>query len=308
MDFLLFFFLFSHSSHAVEAYSYPKQQKVSINSEVLAGCFLKEINKYPNQTRTTEPLFIYRDNKTEHFTHKPARCKFDHDAFFDYMIAGEVRCDYSTGQEQKLRDWIMSKADNSVDPVNIFREALKLNGGSTFNAALTIHQLLRNEARYKGKAFYYNSTPDLEKSFWNKFVDIRGDLEERGKEKGFEADHQGSWYRIWGIMGYRFSLNRGSFNDDESMTCGYSEKGLISSQLKAFKANSTAIAAEAIKYPMDFIGDYQPGADRPGKMAVNLAGSHIATIIEDSTHKRALSLQTFPDDKVCENQGYLEKD
>ncbi|WP_413582822.1 hypothetical protein [Bdellovibrio sp. HCB288] len=308
MDLLLFFFLFSQSSHAVEAYSYPKHQEVSINSEVLAGCFLKEINKYPNQTRTTEPSFVYRDNKIEQRTGRLAQCNFDHDQFFFYMIGDPDRCDYSTGQENKLRTWIMNQKDNTIDPVKLFREALKLNGGSTFNSALTIHQLLRNEARYKSKSYFYKSTPAQEKAFWNKFVDIRGDLEERGKTKGFEADHQGSWYRMWGIMGYRFSLNRGSFNDQEAMTCGYSEKGLISSQIKALKANSTAIAAEAIKYPMDFIGDYQPGADRPGKMSVNLAGSHIATIIEDSTHKRVLSLQTFPDDKVCENQGYLEQD
>ena len=41
---------------------------------------------------------------------------------------------------------------------------------------------------------------------FNKFIDIRGDLKERGE--GFEGDHKGSWYRIWGMMLYRLSQNK----------------------------------------------------------------------------------------------------
>ncbi|MBO9668803.1 MAG: hypothetical protein J7501_18540, partial [Bdellovibrio sp.] len=172
----LFYFILP--SHAVEPYSYPKQNAVSINDEVLAGCFLKEINKYPNVSKTTEPLFVYPDARASRYRVRP-QCIFSQRDFFEYMLGEPSRsCDYSTGQESILREWILEQKDNSIDPVKLYREALKLSGGSAFNATLMIHQLLRTEARYKQPSFYYESTPAKEKAFWNKFVDIRGDLEE----------------------------------------------------------------------------------------------------------------------------------
>jgi hypothetical protein len=116
---------------------------------------------------------------------------------FSYLI-GSTWVDYGTGNESSLRRLVLEAPDHSVDPVQIFGWSLALNHGAIFESILTIHELLRNEARFYRKWVNYESNHEKMSAFFNKFIDIRGDLEERGD--AFHGDHRGSWYRIWGAM------------------------------------------------------------------------------------------------------------
>jgi len=200
----------------------------------------------------------------------PAKCLYSQSYLFTHylQIKKKRECDYQTGKEGKLRKWILTQPDNSIDPVAIFREAIEINNGHIFNTILTIHQLLRNEARWRSKRrYFYFSDEKSEAEFWNKFIDIRGDLSERGE--GFEGDHAGSWYRLWGIALYRLSLV-----EKKELSCG---EQLGSSGFNTFKASMVGIAAELQKYIFDFLGTYSSGGDKAGKARMNNTGTKMGT-------------------------------
>ena len=114
-------------------------------------------------------------------------------------LRGSSKVDYFTGREPALKKRIMASPDASVTPLQLFEWSLEINRGRLFESILTIHQLLRNEARYYRSWIHdYPSTKPKMIAFFNKLIDIRGDLEERGPS--FHGDHRGSWYRIWGTM------------------------------------------------------------------------------------------------------------
>lgn len=123
---------------------------------------------------------------------------------FDSYLTGSDFVYYTTPSELNLKTWLLNQPENSITPISLFKAAMSLNGNNVFDSLVNIHTVLRNVARWqahyvrKQKAL---STPDnvaQVNTFFNKFIDIRGDLTERGGE--FKGDHPGSWYRIWGMM------------------------------------------------------------------------------------------------------------
>ena len=80
-------------------------------------------------------------------------------------------------------------------------------------------------------------------AFFNKFIDIRGDLEERGDS--FHGDHRGSWYRIWGAM-----LDYLSMVAPEKALCGNAREVCSKTEgntLADICGSMTAIMAELAK-------------------------------------------------------------
>ncbi|PIR29227.1 MAG: hypothetical protein COV38_10800 [Bdellovibrionales bacterium CG11_big_fil_rev_8_21_14_0_20_38_13] len=166
------------------AYKYPRQTKLSLDSTILGICFHDILKDY-HESR-------------EDFFEGLTKSKENYSDLLSYLM-GNSDYDYSSGKEGKLKEWVMSQQDNSITPHSIFKYTLELNKGDLFKAILTIHQLLRNEARFYADYTRNYSTFEKLSNFFNKFIDIRGDLEERcdGESGG---DHAGTWYRIWGTM------------------------------------------------------------------------------------------------------------
>lgn len=200
-----------------------------------------------------------------------------------------------------MREWILTQKDNSIDLLKIFKYSLSLNHNA-FDALITIHQLLRNEARFKNKEYYtYQSTEEAANLFWSKFVDIRGDLNESNPQN--EGDHRGSWYRIWGMMLYRLNLDQPEKIVIEPKTCNCTIKKFTNSTLRNFKSSAVAISAELYKYLMDAVGTkYKAGGDRPGKSRINTAGSQIAGNIIDHIDDDHLPNSAGPE---CSSDKYL---
>lgn len=162
-------------------YSYPKNEVLSIDPVKLGACVLSVVREFPEAA-------FRRDKMNQ---------PFDFFSFMLYLEAGNRDGDFETGKERGLRSWVLAQKDNSIDPVSLFRQAMRLGEGNLWNALLMIHQLLRNEARWwEPNRYCYESDSGKEHSFFNKFIDIRGDLVERGG--AYEGDHEGSWYRLWG--------------------------------------------------------------------------------------------------------------
>jgi hypothetical protein len=141
----------------------------------------------------------------------------------NYLAGDPSRdCDLGSGHEDQLKSWVLSQPNHSIDPVAIYRKSLELNRGNIFLALITVHQIMRTEARWwdigrysinnakivkaDGKIAALESLSNDELNFFDKFTDIRGDLRERGKP--YFGDHPGTWYRIWGAMIYRLSFVR----------------------------------------------------------------------------------------------------
>lgn len=172
-------------------YAYPASQTLRFDGEKFGNCLYLLSRDYPGK-----PSFSRAQMNHPYLAYD----------WFHYLIATPIRrFDYESGRERFLKAWILSQADHSLDPAALYLAALPLNDGQIWNSLLTIHQLLRNQARWWNKDLYTASSNDEEHlRFWNKMIDIRGDLEERGP--GFTGDHEGSWYRLWGILLYRLSL------------------------------------------------------------------------------------------------------
>lgn len=186
---MLPFFLAMFPNTSMAQYSYSVKQKIYIRPNLLGQCLARV-------TREGYSNFSYSKSHMNY--------RFDKDQFFNYLSGFPGHTPYKTGKEEQLKEWVLKQQDNSVDPVNIFKESMRLNDGNIWNATLTIHELIRNNARWRYKQFYnYNSSDEQERAFFNKFIDIRGDLKELGSF--YNGDHAGTWYRIWGIMLYRLS-------------------------------------------------------------------------------------------------------
>src|SRR5262249_6752108 len=125
----------------------------------------------------------------------------------------------------------------SIHPAALFAKSLELNEGDVYDALLTNHELLRNEARFFAKFISYGSNYDSMTAFYNKFVDLRGDLQERGPL--YNGDHPGTWSRMWGMMLYY--LDRSPI--DKPNISG----GNVRFQVARAKAAAVAEAAEVVK-------------------------------------------------------------
>ncbi|MGZ3844077.1 MAG: hypothetical protein ACXVCA_18455, partial [Bdellovibrio sp.] len=200
-------------------------------------------------------------------------------------------CEFETGKEGELRKWIMHQPDNSVDPLMLFKRSLLINRSNPFNAILTIHQLLRNEARYYKTNYYnYSSDPEKERLFFNKLVDIRGDLAERGGDS--HGDHEGTRYRIWGIMLYRISSNT-------SANHAVCDSG-FSNTYNDLKTSVMAVLAELLKTLSS-----KPLGDKR-KMEINLVGANIANSMIDSMRDPELLSDRVRLEHLCDNRLYIK--
>lgn len=272
-------------------YSYPDNVRLNINTPMLAKC----MNYYSRPSGFNKEFFAPRTGYPNNYKSKgySNTCGYSRARFFSYLTVNENRaCDYETGKEQELKKWILEQKDNSIDLLGIYQKSIQLNGNSGFDALLTIHQLLRNEARWWSKKFYsYETNNEATHKFWNKFIDIRGDLKESGGDN--EGDHRGSWYRIWGMMLYRLSMNC----KPQETECRRFESEYLEQTKNNYKSSFVALGAELCKYLFDGHGlDYKPGADRSGKARINSAGSQTAGyLLEAFSGKDFLT----PDDTFC---------
>lgn len=265
-------------------YNYPSSRKIDILSESLAKCMLDGLSI---NTSTFIPSTTYVDDFTKNI------CIFDQNAFFEYLMASPRRpCDYATGNEYQLRKWVLEQNDNTIDPVLIFKESMKLNKNRIFDAILTVHQLLRNEARWRSPKYYkYKSSEKAENQFWNKFMDIRG-IESSDDEK---VDHQGSWYRIWGIILNRFTKIK---NSEINSNC-------ISNNVVDSNVNkATGVFAELVKYLLPD-SSYKAGGDRTGKSRTNVAGAQVAEVMIQIAGKNQM---TASESQACADKKYLRRD
>lgn len=230
--------------------------------------------------------------------------EFNSSDFINYLQAASDRaCDYKTGNESRLQTWVLKQKDNSIDPVMIFKESLRLNNGDPWAATLTIHQLLRNEARWNEvDSYQYKSSPSQEQEFFNKLIDIRGDLAELGGKN--HGDHEGSWYRIWGIMLYRFQLNGRKIQkiDTSKLSqCALVPIANFKMFLSNLKSSAVGIGAEAIKA----LGATSGEKDHR-KVNINLKGSQTASAFIDAV---IFTLETRSDsdlERKCQAREYLE--
>ncbi len=198
-----------------------------------------------------------------------------HPTFISYLGADSDRlCDYTSGHEAALELWIWAQPENSIVPLNIYEQAVRLNQGNIWNAILTIHNVLRNNARWwDAERYHYESTPERQASFFDRFVDIRGDLEARGPQ--FVGDHFGSWYRLWGVMLYRLSLIRDADFQQGLHAGRHPRLAPRFSRWLKFKATGWKASAvfTAEEYRKKVIGN----DDDLGKLRVDLAGGRASS-------------------------------
>lgn len=165
-------------------YKYPDKKTLYLASQVLGMCLGKEL-------------------KAASFRWGVDKKKYS-PMSFDSYLAGSEYSYYTTPAEMPLKNWILEQKDDSITPVTLFRQSLVLNHRNVFDSVVTMHTLLRNVSRWNSPYVVAQKAPSTPKSveqvntFFNKFIDIRGDLMERGGN--FRGDHPGSWYRIWGMM------------------------------------------------------------------------------------------------------------
>lgn len=170
-------------------YHYAVARPMKINAKKLGRCFALAT------LRPKQPYYSSRAIDGQDFSLQN---------FMDYLEASRARkFDYVTGNEEALKKWILSQPDNSIDPLSLFQQSMRMNQRNIWASILTIHDILRNMARYKETVrYHYDGTNSEEASrFFNKLIDIRGDLTDR--DPHLLGDHRGSWYRIWGMMLYR---------------------------------------------------------------------------------------------------------
>jgi hypothetical protein len=165
-------------------YKYPKTRTLYVNGFALGRCLGQELKK-------------------EKFTWGVNRNKYS-PLFFDSYLSGSQSSYFTTPAEMPLKNWVVAQPDNSITPITLFRQSLALNNRNVFDSLVNIHTVLRNVARWNAPYVRAQKAPSTPKniaevnSFFNKFIDIRGDLMERGGN--FRGDHPGSWYRIWGMQ------------------------------------------------------------------------------------------------------------
>lgn len=177
---------------------------------------------------------------------------------FQHLMASS-KVNYRLPFEGDLQAWVMQKSNNSVTPEDLFREALTLAHGDVGEALLGVHNALRNIARYKSSyTRNLNVVSDsYSKLFFDKFVDIRGDL----VEAGGKGDHPGSWYRMFGMI---LNTYMTALNKDGSASI---RKNLI---LTRATQSGVAAGAEMIK-PIALF----PEKDMWGKLGFNLQSVNI---------------------------------
>lgn len=235
-------------------YGYPESSKLRLYGRNLG----LDLAKATRENYAPDKIIL--DNHKDEF---PKLLKY---------LQGSKTVYYTRENEKlKLRDWVLAQTDNSIDPVELYVKSLELNRGDVYLALFVAHDLLRNEFRFMAKyRTGYPSTFEKMAVFQNKFIDIRGDLSERGTD--FYGDHRGSWYRIFGMMLYMVS---------ESVTDqGQIEKNLWDARILGLIG---AIGSEAVK-PFAM----QKDPDSPRKLAYNDAAARAGILLLLGLKKPAL--------------------
>jgi hypothetical protein len=285
-------------------FSYPKSSKLAINSERLGLCMSYVASKLPKLE------FSDKDIICKWFDHVPTAERTDGNKanFYFYLKARDRKCDYTTVHEEELKNWILSQPDNSIDLIKLFEQSLKTHNGNIKAALLCVHNLLRNEARFwDGDGYYYKSSKAEAKNVFNKFIDIRGDLRERGGD--FKGDHKGSWYRIWGVMLGRlwlFSSNSLTSSLDKS-ACRKS-KSLIPFSFEKFATDyiaeagiyATETIAKDILKPFGIVLEEDKYKQILSNEVSKAAGSFV-----DGLRENSLLLRSGINDEACSASQYL---
>ena len=290
-------------SQAQAQYDYPKDRKVLIESSTLANCILLAADKFPNAKIKPAAKTYMKD-----FKFKPCWYEWESGGM-PYLGANQSRtCEFATGKEEQLKEWILKQPDNTIDPLAIMEKSLELHDGNILTSQIAVHQLLRNNARWYSKKYYdYKSSPEDSKKFWNKFIDIRGTLKERGGK--FEGDHAGSWYRFWGMSLWRtLEAYRPMIGEcvDGKSTAKAPERAL-----KNLAGQFMAMGAEGGKLlSLVFDMNYQPQLkDLMGKAKVNSMGAEVGGFFASYVANGFLDLdpafrkKTY--EKICHDKGYL---
>ncbi|MBI3555442.1 MAG: hypothetical protein HY074_04165 [Deltaproteobacteria bacterium] len=280
-------------------YLYPVNEKLHIDPAFLGLCMAQA------SISTGHYYFAKDEMQYETSTHEIRKDKMTGAPLLLYLAGESGRSgDYISGHEEELKTWILSQPDNSIDPVTIYQKSLGLNEGNIWNALLTIHQLLRNNARWWASSrYFYSSSKENQEAFFNKFIDIRGDLTDRGS--GFSGDHYGSWYRLWGIMLYRISeiddalaIKRfaaaHNCENSKAMT-GLEDFGL---QVGDLKARGAAIYNELVKRITFVDSD-------GGKLQLDLAGLNAINWMMLGLWYPRLLKDYFPSESACRARRYL---
>jgi len=285
-------------------YSYARPEPLRINAKALGRCLAiatEELRLPYHSSREIEGLpFVMKD-------------------FMDYLEAGpRRRFDYVTGNEEALKAWILGQPDNSIDPVSLYQQSMRLNRGNVWGSILTIHDILRNMARFKEKRrYHYDGTNDAEAAaFFNKLVDIRGVLSDR--DPRLLGDHRGSWYRIWGTMLYRLMW------DEDQPTQAYGARCLDADDIRVADRprlkkwmNSVlkVVMPEVASRMVEWSKVGKTYALDPRKAEVNQAGSESIdeTIrllwgrFAEGGADRMGTRYPAQDWKACQGRNYLEK-
>ncbi len=264
-------------------YHFPASRTIEVDSKKLGLCLAKE------SIRDFSHLSYSRNKHILPIT--------GGDDFRSYLENGEN--DWFSGNESTLKNWILSQPANSIDPIALYRKSLELNGGDIFETLVTCYTLLRENARWWITAFYnYDSSYPKEQAFFDKFIDIRGDLRERGA--GFHGDHPGSWYRIWGAMLYRAYLNNSFQHAVDLSACNQTEPD--DTPFGNFKREMGDLHAWLAYFQTD--DPWKPDQDGEGKLALDLAASSsidwMAKGLRDHSLLDEVSL------RECENRSYLK--
>ncbi len=257
-------------------FRFAKNYTLSIDSELLGQCFYLEGSK---RSKVTLPTVKSR-----------------YPELFAYL-SGAKYVPYQSGTEQKLRTLILNSPDNSIDPVTLFRWSLALNHGNLFKAALGVHELLRNEARFYNFWIRYSSTKELRYTFFNKLIDIRGDLEERGNH--YSGDHRGSWYRMWGTMVHY--LKMAAPGEDQVGALSVVSHSAYLPYLATFRGHVIAKLAEWQK-PLTMEGR----DDDPRKAELNAKGYEtMHSMILFAQTAELTDAETAELSQKCETRAYL---
>ncbi|MGZ3694159.1 MAG: hypothetical protein ACXWQO_08155, partial [Bdellovibrionota bacterium] len=284
-------------------YAYPSQKERVFDGSKFGHCLA-------NVTAKDFPKFSFDRSQmkcTWNVQGEPYEyTRSDKPDFMHYLSGRERKCDYVSGQEEELKKWITAQPDNSINPLALYRQSLTLNQGNIWNALLAIHQVMRQEARFYDYVRYnYKGTAAESEAFFNKFVDIRGDLKERGGS--FTGDHAGTWYRIWGAMLFRlmpFDKTDFQLGLDTDLHSCKDELALGHSQVELLKDDLTAM--------MVFLGDevilkMHVEDDKMGKFHADLnASNSMGPLFQDLTNPGKLAKRSDKELESCLAGSYLQ--
>ena len=167
------------------------------------------------------------------------------------------------GHESMLQSWLPRRPNNSVTPQDLFEAGTEICSRNQRNCSvgevlIIIHNVLRDNARYKAEYTLYKSDEQTRIETFNKLRDIRGDLYESGSGYG---DHPGSWYRLFGMLIHVYS----SGVTDEAGAAKIEKDFFFRSLQEKFIAHF----AENIKPYFFFTGMGYGDADMSGKARMN---------------------------------------